>query len=116
MTNLRDKVARSLPAFFDPSVKEKDVADAILAKIKASVPPLVWENPCAENNWIYQAHAPWGTYGIHICGGRHQAWLEAHEKPYERWLGDGYVGSVLAAKAEANAHHVAQVTDWMEIE
>ena len=68
-------------------------------KVKA----LVWEEPCAANNHIYMARAPWGTYGIHIDGGRHRAWLEAHEKPYERWLGDADVGSVYDAQAVAEA-------------
>lgn len=64
--------------------------------------PLNWIEPSASNNWIWMAESPWGTYGIHIDGGRHQAWLEAHEEPYERWLGDGYVGSLSEAMNQAN--------------
>ncbi len=77
------------------------------------VRPLIWESPSNINNWIYQAHAPWGTYGIHICGGKHQAWLEAHEKPYERWLGDGYVGSVMEAQSVADLDHRRRVLDLL---
>lgn len=86
-----------------------EVADAILADWKGWVVPLVWESPSAGNNWIYQAHSPWGTYGIHICGGRHQAWLESNAEPHETWLGDGYLGSVIEAQVVANDHYVSQV-------
>lgn len=77
------------------------------------VKPLVWEVPSASNNWIYQAHSPWGTYGVHICGGKHQAWLEAHKKPYEQWLGDGYVGSVIEAQSVADQDHRQRVLDLL---
>ena len=79
-------------------------------KVKA----LVWEDPCAANNHIYMARAPWGTYGIHIDGGRHRAWLEAHEKPYERWLGDADVGSAYEAQAAAQADYEARIMSALE--
>ena len=81
----------------------------------ALVKPLILESPCSANNHIYQAHSAWGTYGIHVCGGRHQAWLEAHEKPYERWLGEGYVGSLLEAQRQADDHYHTQVLSLLNL-
>lgn len=107
LDQLTDRIALILdPDALDPVAQEqaRNVAEAVIGMVV----PLEWESPCAANNHIYQAHAPWGTYAIHICGGRHQAWLEAHEQPYERWLGD-FVGSVLEAQEVANAHYRAQI-------
>lgn len=75
---------------------------------------LAWEEPSERNNHVHMACSPWGTFGIHICGGRHQAWLEAHEKPYERWLGDGYVGSLFEAKEIAEAHYQGLVASLFD--
>lgn len=78
------------------------------------IKPLIWESPSSQNNNIYQAHSPWGTYGIHICGGCHRAWLEAHEKPYERWLGEGVVGSLFEAQKQAENHYRTQVLSLLQ--
>lgn len=94
--------------------KETEYIRADIAKPR--VKPLVWEEPSQENNWIYVARSPWGDYGVHIDGGRHRAWLEAHEKPHERWLGDDDVGSVYEAKAAAQADYEARVLACLEAE
>jgi len=85
------------------------------ASLHECVNPLVWEEPCAANNWIYVARSPWGDYGIHIDGGRHRAWLEAYVKPYERWMGDDDVGSVYEAQAAAQAHYANQIIAGFEL-
>ncbi len=81
--------------------------EALKAKLKLAraVKPLVWETPCEANSWLHIARTERGDYGIHIDGGRHRAWLEAHTKPYERYLGDADVGTVLEAMEQAEQEH-----------
>lgn len=81
---------------------------------EVKVKPLVWDEPSSSNNWVYNAPSPFGTYYIHICGGRHQSWLESHEKPYEQVCHDEYVGSVEAAQSLAQADHEARIRAWIE--
>jgi hypothetical protein len=75
-------------------------------KLTALVRPLEWEEPCKSNNYTNIARSPFGEYYVHVDGGRHQAWLEAHEKPYERNIGET-VGSLYEAKQNAQAQFAA---------
>jgi hypothetical protein len=68
--------------------------------------PLVWQEPCQANYYCHIAKSVFGDYYVNIDGGRHCAFLEANEKPYERRIGDD-VGSLYEAKAAAEAHHIA---------
>jgi hypothetical protein len=74
---------------------------------------LLWENPSKDNNYIHIARTLFGDYGIHICGGRHMAWIEKNVKPYEEFIGEE-VGSVPEAKAAAQSHYEKQILEALE--
>lgn len=78
-----------------------------------TVIPLVWEEPCTSNNHTYVARSCFGDFYIHICGGRHSAWLEAHTKPYERYIGET-VGTVLEAQSLADEYYQVAVLAFLE--
>jgi hypothetical protein len=67
---------------------------------------LVWEDPCAANNYCTIARTPRGDYYVDVCGGRHQAWMESLTKPYEVQIGEP-VGYMPTAQAAAQAHATA---------
>lgn len=75
----------------------------------ASIKPLEWEDPCKSNNWVTVARSVFGDYYIGIDGGSHRAFLEAHEKPYDRILGNEDVGTMWEAKADAEADYKDRV-------
>lgn len=72
--------------------------------VRVTIKPLVWEDPCAANNWIHVARSVFGEYFVGIDGGKHSAWLEANVKPHENKIGDD-VGSVYEAKKLAEADY-----------
>lgn len=123
LTNTLTPIQRELvEAARDELERQSDVADAAVlaeredvASQPPKVKPLVWQEPCSENNWIYVARAPWGDYGIHIDGGRHRAWLESHVKPYEQWLGESDVGGVCEAQAAAQADHERRILAALDL-
>ena len=92
----------------DGRVPELRVADDILAALPDMIAPLVWEAPCQQNNRCHIARTRLGDYYVDVCGGRHQAWMESHTKPYEVEIGDP-AGDLYAAQAKANAHHCAAI-------
>lgn len=77
----------------------------------AEVKPLVWEEPSAANNYCHIARTPIGDYYVNICGGRHNAFLEQHVKPYEVEIGET-VGSVFEAQSFANDHWIAEMAKY----
>ena len=83
------------------------------AALPVRVAPLVWEYPCSANNHTHIAHSIFGAYYVAVDGGRHQAWLEAHTKPYEVIIGD-VVGRMGEAKAAAQADHDARIRAALE--
>ena len=58
------------------------VAEIAIAAIQADPlayvkpKPLEWWEPCSANNQTIGSKTPFGTYYIHIDGGRHQAWVD----------------------------------------
>jgi hypothetical protein len=86
---------------------------AALPAAQVAVKPLVWEDPCKRNNEVHVARCIFGEYYIHIDGGRHSAWLEAHVKPYENRIGID-VGSVYEAQALADADYAARIRAVLE--
>lgn len=79
----------------------------------ARVKPLVWEEPCERNNYCHIARTMLGDYYVHIDGGRHQAFLEAHVKPFENLIGKE-VGDIWAAKVAAQADYEARILAALE--
>lgn len=95
---LAEKAIRALPAI-DMAVKVK---------------PLVWEEPCVRNNQTHIARSIFGDYYVHIDGGRHQAWLEAHTKPYENPIGE-VVGCLYTAQALAQADYEQRILAALDV-
>jgi len=81
---------------------------AVTADLEKLVKPLVWEEPCQRNNYTHIARSAFGEYYVDVDGGRHQAWLEAHEKPYERIIGD-VVGNLYSAQSAAQADYARRI-------
>jgi hypothetical protein len=106
---IKDIIDESVAYDYDGSVSGfEDAADAILAALPDMIAPLVWEEPCQQNNRCHIARTRFGDYYVDVCGGRHQAWMESHTKPYEVEIGD-FVGDLYAAEAAANTHHRATI-------
>ena len=99
----------SLAAYKEAKAEIYRLTAALETARAVKVKPLVWDEPSILNNWVYNAASPFGTYYIHICGGRHQSWLEAHEPPYEQICHDDYVGSVEAAQSLAGDNYEARI-------
>lgn len=72
----------------------------------------MWEAACAANNYCNIARAPIGDYYVHICGGRHNAFLEQNVKPYEVEIGET-VGALYEAQDIANHHWVELVLQYI---
>ena len=109
MTNetLRDKIASSVRDYDGYNGNSSEVSDAILATIKASVPPLVWER--IESTGARNVHnAIYGRY-------EYVAWPNgAWRIRVSRVEGLAETPTLEGAKAAAQAHHVAQLTGWMD--
>lgn len=98
------KRIREIPT---PPFKSGHVTSADLAPV-VTVKPLEWQEPSSKNNHIYMAETNFGTYGIHINGGQHQAWLEALREPFEIWLGE-VSGSVFDAQTAAQVDYEQRI-------
>ena len=72
------------------------------------VKELEWWEPSSKNNQTHGAACQFGTYYIHIDGGRHQAFLETFAAPFEVTCGPE-VGRLYEAKAAAQADYEARV-------
>ena len=133
---LRDKIAGIIWHDRQGQNTPESVADAILATIKASVPELVWGewHGYSLHTWnnlaaLTGANSAYGRYSI----GRLHRYLPStdkkvrpfdHEYSNEWWVEApfnkgallGPFGHDVEAQAAAQAHHVAQKTDWMGVE
>jgi hypothetical protein len=78
------------------------------------VKPLVWEEPSDKNNYTHIAPSIFGDYYVHIDGGRHQAWLEAHVKPYENVIGEE-VGGLMQGQFQAEADYRARIAAALDL-
>jgi hypothetical protein len=82
--------------------------------VAAICKPLEWQEPCAQNNYTHIAPSIFGDYYVHVDGGRHQAWLEAHVKPYENIIG-AEVGGLLQAQFAAEADYRARIAASLDL-
>ena len=110
MTDLAQLIASLRAGTVTPADLDA-AADALAGKVK--VKPLEWETPSQRNNYTHIARSIFGDYYVHVDGGRHQAWFEAHVKPYENAIGPE-VGSLLCAQAAAQADYAARILAALE--
>ena len=77
--------------------------------------PLEWWTPSSENNWVHGAKTIFGTYYVHQCGGRCNAWIELFHEcgEIEQWDGETR-GSVESAMRDAQSHHEARILSALE--
>ena len=114
--NMRGKIAGIIWHDRQGQNTPESVADAILATIKANVPELVWVT------WETSAISTCGRYKVYELdsgiGGTFRAIYASFGTQYisdHRDSADPR-NAMKAAKAAAQAHHVAQKTDWMGVE
>ena len=88
---------------------EAQTTEAAIATIKANVPPLVWDEPDADP---YQ-HQMSGAYEVTKLGHLYFHFIKRGDISTDLI---GKFGILEAAKAEANAHHVAQLCKGMGLE
>ena len=107
--SMRDKIAGIIWHDRQGQNTPESVADAILATIKASVPELVWDGAnddfayCTLAFAQYQVREAESGYYVQVDGCMSKVISKNHP-------------TLEAAKAAAQAHHVAQKTDWMGVE